>query len=346
VTLLHGSRYVPVEAVLGRAVSNWVSSGWLGVDLFFVLSGFVISLVHQPDFSRLSTESYWRFLKLRLARIYPAHLVATLALVPLVLPAMWLSLYTFTAETRTQYDLAKLAYSLTLLNGWGFPDSVGWNSPSWSVGSEWFAYLLFPLAAWVLNRMRSPGAHGCLILTVFIVMIGLSVSLNDMRTYMPGESLTLARVSSEFLIGCSLSNLHRSLRAHIGFDVLALAAAAVVVILGAVALPSFYDFLMIASFAALVLGLSLSCGPAATLFSSRAALFLGRISYSVYLVHTTVLMIINQLLQRVLPADLGEGARLTIFAVVYIAGFITAGHLLYEIVEQPARSYLRRKWVD
>lgn len=344
VALLHGSGYVPTEAVLGRAITNWISSGWLGVDLFFVLSGFVISYVHQSDFSRLDTEGWWRFLKLRLARIYPAHFVATLVLVPLVLSAKWLSVYTFNPETSAQYDLPKLLYSLMLLNGWGFPESVGWNAPSWSVGSEWFAYLLFPALAWVLNRMRSPWAHAGLALAVLAAMIGLAISHNDMQTYMAGQSLTLARVSSEFMIGCALQNLYRGLRAHLAFDALALLALAAVFFLGASSLPDFYDFLMIGVFAALIFGLSLSCGPAAALFSSAPLLYLGRISYSVYLIHSTVLMVIHQALLRILPAGLGERTTVAVFTVVYVAGFLAAGHLLYSLVEQPARTRLRRAW--
>ena len=346
VALLHGSRYAPIEPVLGRAASNWVSSGWLGVDLFFVLSGFVISYVHQRDFERLDGATCWRFLKLRLARIYPAHAAATLVLVPIVLSASWLSLYAFTPETRAEYTGPKLFYSLTLLNGWGIPDSVGWNTPSWSVRSEWFAYLVFPLVAIVLNRMTSPLAHAGLVVAIFAGMMGLSLVAQGGQTYMPGVSLTLLRVGSEFLIGCALFNIHRHLRAGLAFDTLALAATAATVVLGVAALPHFFDFLMIMAFAVLILGLSLARGPAAALFSTAPSVYLGRISYSVYLVHSTVLMVVNQVLQRVLPGGLADGAFLAVFALVYVGGFLAAGHLLYAFVEEPARSYLRRTWVD
>src|SRR5262249_52568728 len=142
------------------------------------------------------------------------------------------------------------------------------------------------------------------------------------ETYMPGPSLTLLRVSSGFLIGCALYNIHRCLRAGPGFDALALAALLAVVVLGAAALPHFPAFLMTAAFAVLILGLSLARGPAAALFASRPAVYLGRISYSIYLIHLTVLMVVNQVLQRVLPADLGAGAHLAIFATVYFSGFL------------------------
>src|SRR5262249_42318838 len=161
-------------------------------------SGFVISYVHQSDFFRLNIQNYWRFLKLRLARIYPAHFVATTLLVPLVFARNWLPLYKFTAETRAQYTNFQLVFTMTPPDGWGFPDSVGWNGPSWSVGSEWFAYLLFPVIALVLNRMRSPWSLLGLMLIVLATMIAISIWLNGMLTFMPGPRLTLARVGSEF----------------------------------------------------------------------------------------------------------------------------------------------------
>ena len=143
VALLHASSYVLLDNALSSSVVNIIKRGWLGVDLFFVLSGFVISYVHQSDFARLGVKEYARFLKLRLARIYPAHLVSTLLLIPMVLGAMFFSPYHFSDEVQESYSVEKLGYSLALLNGWGFPNSIGWNIPSWSVGSEWCAEGIF-----------------------------------------------------------------------------------------------------------------------------------------------------------------------------------------------------------
>lgn len=123
-------------------ITNFLQKGWLGVDLFFILSGFVISFVHQYEFTTLRFYRFKIFLLLRLSRIYPAHLIMLLSLIPIVCIAQFLFHYHSPID---QFSLSKFFYSLFVLNGWGFSASDGWNVPSWSVSSEWFAYLCFPL---------------------------------------------------------------------------------------------------------------------------------------------------------------------------------------------------------
>ena len=341
VVLLHGSGYVSTESVLPESITDLIKMGWLGVDLFFLLSGFVISYVHQTDFTQFKANSYSRFLKLRLARIYPAHFVATMALLPVVAGATLFSIY---EVTDSQYSFSRLLYSLFLLNGWGLPNSVGWNIPSWSVGSEWFAYICFPFIAYVFNRLRSPWMHVLIIIMVFTLMITLAVFIEDMKQYMLGENLTLTRVTSEFLIGCSLFNIYRNVPEHKVFDFIALCSSVVMILLSATRIPPFYDFLIIGTFALLILSLSRSLTFAAKLFSISPLLYLGKISYSVYLTHATVLMIVNQILIRLLHQNLDEVTYFWAFYLIYIACAIAVGHVLYVTVEQPARTYLRDRW--
>ena len=344
VVLLHGASYVNTSAVVPGFVENFIVKGWLGVDLFFILSGFVISYVHQSDFLRLDKESISRFLKLRIARIYPAHFIATIVLIPVIVGATVFSIYTFPEGADSQYSLSKLFYSLLLINGWGFPDSVGWNVPSWSVGSEWFAYLCFPFIAFVYNKMKSPWLHLLLIFIIFSIMTTLAVFLNDMQKYMLDEHFTLTRIASEFLIGCSLYNIHARLADHRIFDLTAITGAVLAVLFAGLGMPSFYDFLIIMAFAVLLLSLSRSVGFAARLFSVQPLLYLGKISYSIYLAHATTLMVFNQIIKRVVPPDMGDASYFFLFYAIYIACSILAGHILFTLIEKPARNYLRNKW--
>lgn len=346
VVLLHASGYVSLDNVLSSSVMNVIKRGWLGVDLFFVLSGFVISYVHQADFVRLSVKEYARFLKLRLARIYPAHLVSTLLLIPIVLGAMFFSLYHFSDEVRESYSVSRLAYSLVLLNGWGFADSTGWNLPSWSVGSEWFAYLLFPFTAVILNRISSWISYALVIVGIFSLMVYLAVELEGMQQYMLGPSFVTLRVSSEFLVGCVLYNIFTRMRENILFDLGALASVIAIVVLSAIGVHSFYDFVIISLFATLVLCLSRSNGGAAYAFSHSGLLYLGKISYSIYLIHATVLIFWNQAFRYAVAVPHKTDVILVVaFYVTYLLACIAAGHTLYKLVEEPGRSFIRHRWI-
>jgi peptidoglycan/LPS O-acetylase OafA/YrhL len=55
---------------------HFITAGWLWVDFFFVLSGFIISYVYGENFKgSVSAASYWKYIKSRFARVYPLHFV-------------------------------------------------------------------------------------------------------------------------------------------------------------------------------------------------------------------------------------------------------------------------------
>jgi peptidoglycan/LPS O-acetylase OafA/YrhL len=132
--------YWPKLAVTGTPAL--VAKGYLGVELFFILSGFILCHVYLPSFEAQRFR-YGEFLWARLARIYPMHL-ATLVGIGLMGGAALAA--GFPVE-HNLLSLAALPANLALVHAWGFAPVVGWNHPSWSISAEWFAYLAFPLFA-------------------------------------------------------------------------------------------------------------------------------------------------------------------------------------------------------
>src|SRR3984893_5338497 len=111
--------------------------GYLAVDLFFLLSGFVLTHVYHEI--RLTRQSYFNFLKARLARVYPVHLMMLVLLLAML-------------DTRPDFSSDGLLSSLLLLQSpW---HSMCWNYASWSISAEWHSYLLFPILA-INYRTRS-----------------------------------------------------------------------------------------------------------------------------------------------------------------------------------------------
>lgn len=125
------------------AVTGLFNRARLGVDVFFILSGFVLTHAYR-DAIGAGRLDYPRFLIARLARIYPAH-IAVLALVGAMVGAA--SVLGAQFDPR-YYNLPGLFATLLLVQawtpGWVFAE---WNGPSWSLSAEWFAYLAFPVYA-------------------------------------------------------------------------------------------------------------------------------------------------------------------------------------------------------
>jgi peptidoglycan/LPS O-acetylase OafA/YrhL len=343
VAAFHGSGTLFATPHLPTVLANFIHGGWLAVDLFFVLSGFVISHAHLGDFAVPSVAKVGRFLKLRVARIYPAHLVAALLWVPVV-AAAWLSGRALSGGLAQNFNLRTFLYAVTLTNGWGLPFSQGWNLPTWSVGSEWFAYLTFPLIAWRLQRAPAPASQIAIAGITLLLTTSLALIVNHGSQYMLPESFTLVRVVSEFLIGCCAYGIF--MRRRPGWRVAWIPWTGTV---GSLALAcsghhGLLDGVFIFLFGLVVLGLGVTTsGILAKSLACAAAVHLGKISYSIYLMHGMVIVILREV--PGLLTGLGGGHPLLLWAI-YLMAVVIAGHALYRSVEEPARRYLRARWVE
>ena len=101
------------------------------------------------------------------------------------------------------FSLSKLLFSMSLTNGFGFENSVGWNAPSWSVSSEFFAYLCFPfLAALLFRASLSMLQCFAIMAAVFALTISLGWGLTDRQSYFAGWQFVLLRVLRNFWSAC------------------------------------------------------------------------------------------------------------------------------------------------
>ena len=146
-----------------------LTSGGLGVDLFFVLSGFVITLTHLDALGRRpAVGAVVRFWWARVCRIWPVH-----ALVTTVFGGWLLFKATRVPDGNIAYqqvqpvvDPLHWLEQLLMVQLWHRPSHAGasWSGPAWSISAEWLAYLCFPLMAVLLWRLRgaSPVVTGTL----------------------------------------------------------------------------------------------------------------------------------------------------------------------------------------
>src|SRR5262245_13940103 len=133
-------------------MSPLAKMGYMAVPAFFMLSGFVLAYNYGERFHRLRWPEYVRFQFLRLARIYPVHLFTLLIVAAMV----WVSGLVGFQLTDAGYTTRDFILNVFLVHTWVPDFKLNWNYPSWSISSEWFAYLVFPLAvAGILRHLRT-----------------------------------------------------------------------------------------------------------------------------------------------------------------------------------------------
>lgn len=312
---------------------NTISAGgYLAVDLFFVLSGFVIALSCAQHFDQGFTVSATRdFLVRRLARIYPLHLV--MMIFYLTIPAAILTLSS--AKTLSgNYETGYFLLSLGLIHNWGFTDSLQWNVPSWSISTEWFAYLCFPGLIWLANgRLTTIGRNIAAIL-VIAILIATLFSLAGAQSI--GEKipqLGMYRCALEFALGICVFNASRAA----GSRSLANIAAPIAIGLAAATfvgvVPDYVG--MPVAIAALIFSLSIESSTASRLVNALPLHTLGLISYSTYLSHYPIKELVKFLVVR-------DGIPDIVPIVVYLGAVAMASVVLYRFVEVPGRELVQR----
>ena len=316
-----------LAAFLPGAVITILSKGYLAVDLFFVLSGFVIWLTYGD---RLA-EGGWRtappFFRRRIARIYPLHIVV-LALTA----GLALSLQAAGRPNADQFPWPLLPLNMALMHNWGFTGRLAWNDPSWSISAEWAAYLLLPLAAPAIAwRGWTPVRAG---LAIFGLGSGLYgwMAVHGVPTLgIDVPRFGLVRCLFEFVMGALMCRIWRSTdnrRLTMG----SASALIVTIMLYSMGLPE--TLCAPLGCVTLVGLLAATSGARGNVFETRALVWLGEISYSTYLIHF-VLWIVFKLL---FVHDLRAVPPLLILA--YLTTTLAASALLYHLVEQPGRRWV------
>jgi acyltransferase len=318
-----------------RAAVPLVHAGYLGVDLFFVLSGFVIWHVHGREFVRPRLGSFGRFMCLRAARLYPVHLftLGLLAAMVWLLPA-----FLRPPLQMANYTPRLLVLNLALLQSWGLAGHLAWNFPSWSVSAEWFCYLLFPLLAVLAARTGRRGTvAGIVLLMATSGLLLLTCFGNSMNQAVGAPALL--RAGPEFLLGCLL----RRFAGQAALDrwpwsaILAGALAAWVASVQA-GLP--IGLLAVPCFAALILAASTPGTPAGAWLAARPLLAVGAASYSLYLMQFPVEKAASGLRPYIALAHPWQSAGVVAF---YLALLALATWAVHRWVENPSRRWLRQR---
>ena len=158
-----------------KSLAPLAQSGHFAVPGFFVLSGFVLAFNYSARFATWPPRRVLGFWALRLARIYPVHFVTLLAVAAMI-----------AVSDRLGYQLTDAGYStrdfilnLFLMHTWVPEFRLNWNYPSWSISSEWFAYLVFPFAAAGLLSRITTWARAAALAVVCLVGAGIAFTVGQ-----------------------------------------------------------------------------------------------------------------------------------------------------------------------
>ncbi len=313
-------------------IRPFVNHGYLGVDLFFVLSGFIISYVHPPSPSPMSLAAYGKFLWLRFARIYPNHLFTIALLFALAVIGHFTHI-----QLVADCQFAALPTQLTMTHAWPHVPRYLWNYPSWSISAEWFAYLcIFPASWAVLRRVQRPLFLAILAYAALAAWWALPANpaIHSYRA--------LIRVSCEFFAGSMFFGIYQNApKATALFQRSASLLFIALVCVFQFIPPQDESSIAVALFLIppFLLGLTTQRSAIAKLLSTPVALWLGRASYALYMSHALT----QSLLTAWLPAEKFT-STLTRPGVLlaHIALLLLFAAFLYHCVEVPSRNLLRR----
>jgi len=321
------------DSFLVPAASRFVANGYLAVDLFFVLSGFVLFLNYGRAFEALEPRAVYRFLAARLARIYPLHFVVSVLFLANPLAIL---LFSESGQISARYDPGYYFASLLLVHNWGFYDQIAWNIPSWSISTELFAYILFPALAVAIHRYAGAAGRAAVVIGLLVAAIAALFGALGVQSIGEGiPTLGLVRCVLEFSLGALCCRFYLS-RPPPGAGEHRLALALFAGLAGLYIGTAAPDYLVMpAAFVALILGLTFPGGWTGRVLASRPLLFLGEISYSTYLVHYFVKDWVKFLLVE------NDARQSLLVLAVYLGAIFLASILLYRAVEKPGRSLFR-----
>ena len=303
-----------------------LENGYLGVSLFFMLSGFIITYTYD---GRLGTRgALWDYGVARFSRLYPVYLLALLMALP------------FALKTLTGFQAAAV---LAMLQSWTLPASslgMSWVMQAWTLSVELFFYLAAPLLLTVVRPMRSGG------LLALAAGLAVAMSLLWVPSVPPGTTalpfawqawvpIPVLRLI-EFAFGMTLCKLYlRHPEAAARLAAPALVTLTIAAILAIIVTSHHAGVTAIAMVLTGVLIVQLSARETfvSRFLGTRPMLLLGASSYALYLIQWPV----REWL-RLLPSA-GLAQALNPFVAVGLS------ILIFRFWEEPARRWLRDRLV-
>jgi peptidoglycan/LPS O-acetylase OafA/YrhL len=308
--------------------------GMTRVDVFFVLSGFVLAHVY---WAREGAKfNFADFMVARVSRLYPLFLLA-LAVIGAYLVA---GAAIGQGVEPGRYPLRDLAANLFMLQSFGLTTGGDWNFPAWAISAEFAGYAAFPLYLVVAAKLR---ARPVLLLGVSLAVLGAAELFHHALT---GRALNTATEDWGALRGAAAMFVGVGARAAFDRFRVSIPVAALIALAGAlfaVAAAVLHAGVTLVAIGAVgfILGLArIDAAGGRTPLGAPIMRRLGAWSYAIFILHVPAFIILSQ--------------GLEILDIPFVANVWTAGALVaalcipaaiaHHLIEEPARKAIRAAW--
>jgi peptidoglycan/LPS O-acetylase OafA/YrhL len=359
VVVFHSNMFlIPFAPALS---SHFIENGWLWVDFFFVLSGFIIAYVYGANFrGAVSGTNYKKYIGARFARVYPLHLFTL----------VWAALCAWYIRSKATGDidpvinvvlnLKAVPASLLMMQGMHLYFTPPLNTPSWSLSTEWWMYMIFPFIMPFFARVKMRG-RVLILLMITGYYIALKYWIGPIAfSIQPGKptinlvsDFGFLRCMAGFMLGMLLYEFYA---ARFGYDLLKKSWAFVLFFAGALIAmhAGIPDLLIIAFFPLILITAAYNTTTVKRVLEWRALQRLGDWSYSIYMVHIPLVYLFYVYNIRLHPDMLSPAAHNTAMAappnyaagavlcIILVIATILVAALTYRFVEVPARNYLNK----
>ncbi len=315
----------------------------LGGDLisamsyFFFLSGFilVISSAKGDNLAeRINSKNFWQR---RAARILPVYLLALII--------YFILNFKYDPSIPLKWQIQSYYHSLFLLQAWKYKMALDVNYPSWSLSVEAFFYFIFP---WLYVILRKLSNKKLLTISTLLWILNLYIFIRLKNDGMPDNFIKYFPLLhlATFVIGINfgillIKNYQWLLKVSRRYIFSATLAIGLFLLYAAFKNFNFLKYqhngLLVPFYILVVYSLTLIKGKIADFLSSKPFIFLGSISYSVYILQFPVL----QICQKYLPWFKGQETKDIFYP--YVIVLITISSLVYLYFEKPARLFLKGK---
>jgi peptidoglycan/LPS O-acetylase OafA/YrhL len=331
---------------LPRDTSRFFSKCYLMVDLFFIMSGFIIYHVYGELFKyNIHTKSFNKYIRARLARVYPLHIFTLILTIILVVSAHF--------KWDEFFNLRAIPTHMLMLQSMGLHSIYTWNVPAWSISAEFAAYIIFPLFAFVLYRYKivTPVVISALIIFIYCLLAfklgkanGTTGQYNLDVTYDYGYLRGIAG----FLAGGMIYQFY--LKKIFYF----LKADFILVILFVLLFACLHfgvtDLVFIPIFLLLVLSAAYNTGRVKRFLGNHFLQWLGDISYSVYLMQFPLMLLVIALLPHFGISWSGPYSlhlpywQAALCCILFLAALIGISAVSYQYIERPLRNLINSKF--